>query len=113
MTLGSERRGPVVSVIRPTTRILGALHKRFNDCQPRTVVSKKRGSIVLLVMAVTALLVAPLVLFGVYLGYYMGDLVGYSGSIMAIVFSTVGFLAAIAILMKVIVKIVARAEANG
>ncbi len=62
---------------------------------------------VLLVMALTALVVGPLVLFGVYLGYYLGESLGYSKSIMAIVFSTIGFLAAIAILTKAIARIVA------
>jgi len=65
-------------------------------------------NLVLLVMAVTAAIVAPLVLGGVYLGYYVGGQVGFSGSIMAIAFSTVGFLAAIAILVKTIAWLVAR-----
>ena len=70
--------------------------------------SKKKGNLVLEVMALTAVVVTPLVLLGVYLGYYVGSVVGYSGSIMAIAFSTAGFLAAIAILSKTIVKMVAR-----
>jgi hypothetical protein len=70
-------------------------------------VSKKRN-LVLLVMALTAVVVTPLVLAGVYLGYYVGDEVGFSGSIMAIAFSTAGFLLAIAILTKAIVWLVAR-----
>lgn len=69
---------------------------------------RKRGNPVLLVIVVTALVVAPFVLFGVYLGYYIGDLVGYSKSILAIAFSTICFLAAIAILSKAIVRIAAR-----
>ncbi len=69
---------------------------------------RRRGNPVLLVIVVTALVVTPLVLFGVYLGYYVGDLIGYSKSILAIAFSTVGFLAAIAILSKAIVRIAAR-----
>lgn len=62
---------------------------------------------VILVMALTALVVAPLVLLGVYLGYYLGDSLGYSKSILAIVFSTIGFLGAIAILSRAIARIVA------
>lgn len=67
----------------------------------------KKGSIVLKVMALTAAVVTPLVLGGVYLGYYIGSQVGFSGSIMAIAFSTVGFLAAVAILVKAIAWLVA------
>lgn len=62
-------------------------------------------------MVVTALVVTPLVLFGVYLGYYVGDAVGYSKPILAIIFSTIGFLVAMAIVTKAIVKIVARTSA--
>ncbi len=74
--------------------------------------SKKKSNPVFVVMVVTALVVAPLVLFGVYLGFYVGGVVGYSKSILAIAFSTIGFLAAIAILSKAIVRIVARGEAK-
>ena len=66
------------------------------------------SNLVLLVMAITAAIVAPLVLGGVYLGYYVGGEVGFSGSIMAIAFSTAGFLLAIAILVKTIPWLVAR-----
>ena len=75
--------------------------------------SKKGGNLVLMVMALTAIVVGPLVLLGVYLGYYVGGAIGYSGSIMAIVFSTAGFLGAIAILSKAIVKLVARSQTSG
>ena len=68
----------------------------------------KKGNLVLLVMALTAAVVTPLVLAGVYLGYYVGSVVGFSGSIMAIAFSTAGFLVAIAILTKTIAWLVAR-----
>jgi len=63
---------------------------------------------VLLVVLVTPLIVAPLVLLGVYLGFYAGSVWGYSGAILAIVFSTIGFLVAIFILSRLIVGIVAR-----
>ena len=69
---------------------------------------KGGSAAVIQVMVLTAVVVAPLVLFGVYLGYYLGGVSGYSKSIMAIVFSTVGFLVAIAILSKAIVRIVGR-----
>lgn len=68
----------------------------------------KKGSIVLKVMALTAAVVTPLVLGGVYLGYYIGGQVGFSGSIMAIAFSTVGFLVAVVVLVKAIAWLVAR-----
>lgn len=69
-----------------------------------------RRNLVLLVMALTAAIVTPLVLGGVYLGYYVGGAVGFSGSIMAIAFSTAGFLLAMAILVKTIPWLVAREE---
>ena len=56
----------------------------------------------LVVVAVTALVLTPLVLLGVYLGYYVGDQVGYSKSAFAIAFSTVGFLAGITVVFRVI-----------
>jgi len=71
--------------------------------------SRKSGwNAVLLVMVITPLVVAPLVLVGVYLGLYVGGVVGYSKSILAIAFSTVGFLISMAILSKVITFVVAR-----
>ncbi len=73
----------------------------------------KKGNLVLVVMALTAVVVTPLVLAGVYLGYYVGGVVGFSGSIMAIAFSTAGFLLAIAILTKAIVWLVAREQPRG
>jgi len=65
---------------------------------------------VLLVMAVTPLVVAPLILIGVYLGFYAGGVLGYSKSILAIAFSTVGFVGSMFVLMKVITAVVARTE---
>jgi len=73
-------------------------------------VNKRKSGSVLLVVVVTALVVTPLVLFGVYLGYYVGDSVGYSKPFFAIAFSTAGFLVAIAILSKAIVKLLAKPE---
>ncbi|HYC12353.1 MAG TPA: hypothetical protein VEC02_06825 [Nitrososphaerales archaeon] len=51
-----------------------------------------------------------MVLLGVYLGFYVGDAVGYSKTILAIAFSTIGFLASIVILVKVITALVARSS---
>ena len=70
----------------------------------------RKGNLVLVVMALTAAVVTPLVLGGVYLGYYVGALIGFSGSIMAIALSTVGFLVATVILTKAIVWLVAREQ---
>ena len=61
-------------------------------------------------MVITAAVVTPLVLAGVYLGYYVGGLVRISGSIMAIALSTAGFLLAIAIVIKAITWLVAREQ---
>ena len=73
---------------------------------------KKSSNLVLTVMVLTAVIVTPTVLLGVYLGYYVGAASGVSGSIMAIVFSTAGFLAAVAVLSKLIVRMVAREARN-
>lgn len=63
-----------------------------------------------IVMLATALVMTPLVLFGIYLGYYVGDAVGYSKSVLAIAFSTAGFIAGMAILFRVIRAVVVRAD---
>lgn len=62
----------------------------------------------LIVVVTTALVLTPLVLGGVILGYYVGDQVGFSRSILAIAFSTVGFLAGMAIIWRVIRVVSAR-----
>ena len=72
--------------------------------------SPKRRNPVVTVVLVTPLIIAPLVLLGVYLGFYVGDAVGYSRTILAIAFSTVGFLVSIVILVKVITALVARSS---
>jgi hypothetical protein len=74
------------------------------------VSDRKRRNPVLTVALLTPLVIAPLVLLGVYLGFYVGDETGYSRTILAIAFSTVGFLASIAILVKVITAVVARSS---
>ena len=71
---------------------------------------RKRRNPVLTVILVTPLVIAPLVLLGVYLGFYVGDAVGYSRTILAIAFSTVGFLVSIVILVRVITAVVARSS---
>ncbi len=70
--------------------------------------SRARGRRALLVVALaTALVITPLLLLGVYLGYYVGDATGYSKSVLAITFSTTGFLTGMAILFRVIRSVVA------
>jgi F0F1-type ATP synthase assembly protein I len=61
-------------------------------------------------MAVTALVIGPMVLLGVYFGFYLGGVLGYSQPILAIVFSTVAFLAAVWIVIKIVVLIVKRSQ---
>jgi len=61
----------------------------------------------LMVVLVTALVMTPLILLGIFLGYYVGGQVGYSGSVLAIAFSTAGFLGGIAIVFRVIRTVVA------
>jgi hypothetical protein len=68
-----------------------------------------RGSRALLIVVVTtALVLTPLILGGVLLGFYVGDQVGYSGSILAIAFSTIGFVAGMAVIWRVIKSVVGR-----
>ena len=69
---------------------------------------RKGTRAVLVVVLATAVVLIPLVLGGVFLGFYVGNAVGYSKSVMAIAFSTAGFIAGMAILFKVI-RAVARA----
>jgi NADH:ubiquinone oxidoreductase subunit K len=63
---------------------------------------RKGTKAVVVVMLATAVVLIPLVLGGVFLGFYVGDAVGYSKSVMAIAFSTAGFIAGMAILFRVI-----------
>jgi hypothetical protein len=62
----------------------------------------------LIVVVTTALVLTPLILAGVFLGFYVGDQVGYSRSVLAIAFSTAGFLAGMAIIWRVIRAVSAR-----
>jgi len=71
----------------------------------------RRGSrALLIVVATTALVLTPLILGGVLLGFYVGGQVGYSGSILAIAFSTVGFVAGMVVIWRVIKAVVARMD---
>lgn len=71
----------------------------------------KKGQKALLIVALTtALVLTPLILGGVYLGYYVGDAVGYSRSVLAIAFSTIGFVAGMVLIWWVIRAVVARAD---
>ena len=72
----------------------------------------KRSNIVLLAIVITAAIVTPLVLAGVYLGYYVGGIDGVSGSIMAIALSTAGFLLAMVIDIKAITWLAAREQSK-
>jgi hypothetical protein len=63
-----------------------------------------------IVVLATALVMTPLILGGVLLGFYVGDSVGYPKSVLAIAFSTVGFVAGMLIIFRVIRAVVAGAE---
>jgi hypothetical protein len=72
-----------------------------------------RGSRALLtVVLVTALVLTPLILGGVYLGYYVGGEVGYSKSILAIAFSTLGFIVGMGVIFQVIRMVVGKPSAT-
>jgi hypothetical protein len=71
--------------------------------------SRARGRRALFIVALaTVIVITPLVLLGVYLGYYVGDAVGYPRSILAIAFSTAGFLVGMVIVARVIRSVVAQ-----
>jgi ABC-type molybdate transport system permease subunit len=72
---------------------------------------KGRRALLIVVLA-TALVMTPLVLGGVVLGFYVGGSVGYSQSVLAIAFSTVGFVAGMAIIFRVIKAVVARTDGS-
>ena len=70
-----------------------------------------RGTKALLIVVVTtALVLTPLILGGVLLGFYVGAQAGYSGTILAIAFSTVGFVAGMAVIWRVIRAVVGRMD---
>jgi hypothetical protein len=65
------------------------------------VPGKKRNPLTVVLLA-TPLVLGPLLLAGVYLGYYLGDVWGYSGTVLAIFFSALGLLASMLILVMLI-----------
>jgi len=67
--------------------------------------NKGRRALLIVVLA-TALVLTPLILGGALLGLYLGGEVGYSGSVLAIVFSTVGFVAGMFVIWQVIRAVV-------
>jgi len=73
-------------------------------------VNRGRRALLTVVLA-TALVITPLVLGGALLGLYVGDAVGYSKSLLAIVFSTAGFIVGMAVIFRVIKAVVARTDA--
>ncbi len=68
--------------------------------------SKGRKALFIVVIA-TALVMTPLIIGGVLLGFYVGDAVGYSRDVLAIAFSTVGFVVGMAVIFRVIKAVVA------
>lgn len=62
------------------------------------------------VVLVTAFVMTPLILGGALLGFYVGGEVGYSGSVLAIAFSTAGFVGGMVVIFRVIKAVVGRAE---
>jgi NADH:ubiquinone oxidoreductase subunit K len=63
--------------------------------------SKGRRALLIVVLT-TAVVLTPMILGGVLLGFYVGEAVGYSKSVLAIAFSTAGFVAGMAIIFRVI-----------
>ena len=68
---------------------------------------KKGQRALLIVVLTTAAVLTPLVLGGALLGLYVGGSTGYPGSVLAIAFSTVGFVAGMLIIFRVIRAVVA------
>ncbi len=66
----------------------------------------------LMVVVVTAVVLTPLIIGGVLLGFYVGDAAGYSKSLLAIAFSTIGFLVGMFVLFRVIKAVVADSTRN-
>jgi hypothetical protein len=71
---------------------------------------KKGQKALAIVVVTTAVVLTPLILGGALLGLYLGGTVGYSGSILAIAFSTAGFVAGMAIIFRIIRIVVARTD---
>ena len=62
------------------------------------------------VVLTTAAVLTPLVLGGVFFGYYVADQVGYSRSVLAIAYSTAGFVAGMLLIFRVIKAVVAKTD---
>ena len=71
---------------------------------------KKGQRALMIVVLTTALVLTPLILGGVYLGYYVADYVGLPRSIFAIAFSTAGFVVGMLVIFRVIKAVVATTE---
>ena len=71
---------------------------------------RKGTRALLIVMLTTALVLTPLILGGVLLGLYVGAEAGYSGSVLAIAFSTAGFVVGMLVVFRVIKMVVARTD---
>jgi len=63
-----------------------------------------------IVVLATALVMTPLILGGVLLGFYVGGSTGYPKDILAIAFSTVGFVVGMLIIFRVIKVVVPGVE---
>lgn len=71
---------------------------------------KKGQRALAIVVLTTAVVLTPLILGGVYLGYYVADMAGYSRSVLAIAFSTLGFVVGMAVIFRVIRAVVTRTD---
>jgi len=71
--------------------------------------NKGRKALLVVVLA-TACVMTPLILGGAFIGLYVGGEVGYSGSVLAIAFSTAGFVIGMVVIFRVIKAVVARAD---
>jgi NADH:ubiquinone oxidoreductase subunit K len=69
-------------------------------------VHEARRNPLLVVVVLTPLVIAPVLLLSVYLGFYLGNLWGYSKALLALVFSAIGLAAGFAIIIGVITRLV-------
>ena len=68
----------------------------------------KGNRALLIVVLTTALVLTPLILGGALLGLDVGPQIGYSGTVLAIAFSTVGFVIGMVVIWRVIRAVVGR-----
>jgi len=71
---------------------------------------RKGTRALLIVVVTTAVILTPMILGGVLLGFYVGAATGYSSSVMAIAFSTAGFVVGMFVIFRVINMVVASAD---